>query len=169
MCISLESSTPLSFSPSLLLSNCSLSHHFILLFFSPFLCFSLSISLILIFYQSANANITATHWICKHAWAQKHICRQTHDHAYAYINAQTHPHRHGKDTHTLTVAVLSCTATHCVYAEPLSLLVERCYALLTSGEENIQSCPLVIHWCHNYPPLHLPLSSSEFVYRVGNK
>lgn len=30
--------------------------------------------------------------------------------------------------------VLSCTATHCVYAKPLSLLVERCYALLSSGE-----------------------------------
>lgn len=54
--------------------------------------------------------------------------------------------------------VLSCTATHCVYAEPLSLLVERCYALLTSGEENIRSCPLVIN---NYPPLYLPPSTSH--------
>lgn len=30
--------------------------------------------------------------------------------------------------------VLSCTATHCVYAKLLSLLVERCYALLSFGE-----------------------------------
>lgn len=30
--------------------------------------------------------------------------------------------------------LLSCTATHCVHAKLLSLLVERCYALLSSGE-----------------------------------
>lgn len=49
--------------------------------------------------------------------------------------------------------VVFCTATHCVYAMPLSLLVECCYALLSLGEGNIQSHPLVIN---NYPPLHLP-------------
>lgn len=30
--------------------------------------------------------------------------------------------------------LLSCTATHCVHAKLRSLLVERCYALLSSGE-----------------------------------
>lgn len=30
--------------------------------------------------------------------------------------------------------LLPCTATHCVQAKLLSLLVERCYALLSSGE-----------------------------------
>lgn len=87
----------------------------------------------------------------------------------ACVNTKTHLHADAwpcvcihkctKSTHTPTVAVLSCTATHCVYAEPLSLLVERGYALLTSAEENIELCPLVIHWCQYYPPLHLPLSS----------
>lgn len=33
-----------------------------------------------------------------------------------------------------TRVLLFCTATHCVHAKLLSLLVERCYALLSSGE-----------------------------------
>lgn len=164
MCIPLES-TPLSFthsSATALSSLCCISLsslHLTLLL--PICVFSLSLnlSLFLIFYLSANPQYYCHTYKCVHAGCasthgRTHICTQAHNHAHAYINVQTHAHRQYQDTsaHTHTHAdtdssrmVLSCTATHCVYAEPLSLLVERCYALLTSGEENIQSCPPVIN------------------------
>lgn len=188
MCIPLES-TPLSFtlsSATALSSLCCISLsslHLTLLL--PICVFSLSLnlSLFLIFYLSANPQYYCHTYKCVHAGCasthgRTHICTQAHNHAHAYINVQTHAHRQYQDTsaHTHTHAdtdssrmVLSCTATHCVYAEPLSLLVERCYALLTSGEENIQSCPPVINWWHNYPPLHLPpgLSQSVCVWGGG--
>lgn len=180
MCISLESPTPLSFTlfitPSSATALCLITSSYPS---SPHFSISLSIHLVLIFYLSANPNITAarkhvyTLDTGKHAWTNT----KTHLHAdtqaciciHKFTNSSTKTVWGHTHTHTLTVAVLSCTATHCVYAEPLSLLVECCYALLTSGEENIQSCPLVIHWCHNYPPLHLPFSLSEFVYCVRNR
>ena len=140
----------LSLSPLLFFFMLYLLHHFILPVFFQSLHFTLN----LIFYLSANPNIIVTHTnvytldmrACMNEHTNAYVCR----HNCAYINVQTHAHRQYKDisSHTHTHSgrmVLSCTATHCVYAEPLSLLVERCYALLTSEEENIQSCPLVIN------------------------
>lgn len=57
--------------------------------------------------------------------------------------------------------LLSCTATHCVCKEPLSLLAERRYALLTSGEgktyghvRRLSAGAAIMHPPHTHP--HLP-------------
>lgn len=161
MCIPLES-TPLSFTLSItpssatsLSSSCCISLPSLHLALLPPICLPLSQSIplshLLPQYYCHTYKCAHIGYASMHERAHRHIRTQTR-HAYAYINVQTHAHRQYKDKHTHTHSdtdsgrmVLSCTATHCVYAEPLSLLVERCYALLTSGEENIQSCPLVIN------------------------
>lgn len=147
---------------SILLCNCSFifmlcfsSHHSICpqlsLLLSQYICLSYLISHICQQTPILLSHIQmCTHWIGKHAYEckQPRLCIQK------TIEEQT-----TSDAYFLTSrVVLSCTATHCVYAEPLSLLVERCYAQLTSGEENILSCPLVIN---NYPPLIVPPSTSH--------
>lgn len=125
------------------------SHHSILPFFLPYISLS---------YLSANPNIIVTHTnvetqdrqACMNEHTNAYARRQTtmlmHTYMYKLVRTdgiRTYP-RTCRDSDSGRL-VLSCTATHCVYAEPLSLLVERCNALLTSGEENIQSCPLVIN------------------------